>query len=160
MILKSKPRTALYPGSFDPFTLGHLSIAERALKLFDRVVIAIGCNIAKHPEGIAESRLNAIRNCFSSEPRIEVATYEGLTIDYARSIGACAIVRGVRGISDFEYEKTLADVNRDLDSEIETVFLPAIPALAHVSSSTVRELIAHGQDASRYLPYNNPPLSY
>ncbi len=159
MTQKSETRIALYPGSFDPFTLGHLSIAERALKLFDRLVIAIGYNIAKKPHGPGEERLEAIRSCFPSEPRVEVARYDGLTVDFARKIGACAIVRGIRGAADFEYEKTLADVNRDLDPEIETVFLPALPQLAHISSSAVRELQAYGHDASRYLPFDRP-LSY
>lgn len=152
MTRKSDCRIALYPGSFNPFTKGHLSIALRALRLFDRLVIGIGRNISKQQTDQSDSRLEEIRRCFRDDKRVEVLFYEGLTVDFARQIGACAMIRGVRGTADFESERTLADINRDLAPEIETVILTALPELGHISSSAVRELAAHGHDPSIYLP--------
>lgn len=147
-----KPVTALFPGTFNPFTLGHKSIADRALKLFDRLVIAVGVNAAKDKDPDMDTRVAAIRKLYANNPRIEVIAYSGLTVDLCRETGATVMVRGVRSVADFEYERDLADVNLHI-SGIETVMLPADPALAWLSSSVVRELRAHGRDTAPYLPH-------
>ena len=144
-------RVALFPGSFDPFTRGHESIVRRALPLFDRFVIAIGVNADKRSFMTMEQRKAWIENVFKDEPRVTVITYSGLTVDAAREAGAQFIVRGVRLIQDFENEKHLAEVNRDLTG-IETILLYTLPEYSHISSSIVRELIKYGQDVSAYLP--------
>ena len=144
-------RVALFPGSFDPFTRGHESIVRRALPLFDRFIIAIGVNADKHAFMTMEQRKSWIERVFKDDPQVEVVTYSGLTIDIAREVGAQFIVRGVRLIQDFENEKHLAEVNRDL-SGIETILLYTLPEYSHISSSIVRELIKYGQDVSAYLP--------
>lgn len=145
-----KSKTALYPGSFNPFTTGHKSIVERTLKFCDRVVIAIGHNPDKNMEEAARN-LEKIKAVFAGEARVEAVVYEGLTVDVARECGADVIVRGVRGVSDYDYELKLAEVNLRL-SGIETIFLPALPELAFVSSSMVRELQSYGHDVSQFLP--------
>ena len=144
-------RVALFPGSFDPFTRGHESIVRRALPLFDKFVIAIGVNVDKRSFMTMEQRKALIENVFDGDPRIEVISYTGLTVDVAREVGAQFIVRGVRLIQDFENEKHLAEVNRDLTG-IETILLYTLPEYSHISSSIVRELLRYGQDVSRYLP--------
>lgn len=144
-------RIALFPGSFDPFTRGHESIVRRALPLFDKFVIAIGVNADKRSFMSMEQRKALIENVFKDDPRIEVISYSGLTVDVAREVGAEFIVRGVRLIQDFENEKHLAEVNRDI-SGIETILLYTLPEYSHISSSIVRELYRYGQDVSVYLP--------
>ena len=144
-------RVALFPGSFDPFTRGHESIVRRALPLFDRFIIAIGVNADKRSFLTMEQRKAMIESVFKDDPRVEVMSYTGLTVDVAREVGAGFIVRGVRLIQDFENEKHLAEVNRDLTG-IETILLYTLPEYSHISSSIVRELHRYGQDVSRYLP--------
>ncbi len=144
-------RVALFPGSFDPFTRGHESIVRRALPLFDKFVIAIGVNADKRSFLTTEQRKAMIEQVFKDDPRIEVISYTGMTIDVAQEVGARFIVRGVRLIQDFENEKHLAEVNRDLTG-IETILLYTLPEYSHISSSIVRELYHYGQDVSRYLP--------
>ena len=144
-------KIALFPGTFDPFTLGHYSIVERALPLFDRIVVAVGVNNQKRTLFSEEERLDCIRSLYCGNDRVDVVSYNGLTVDAARNCGAQFIVRGVRMIQDFEYEKNLAVVNREL-SGIETVFLYTLPELGHVSSSIVRELISYGKDVTDLLP--------
>lgn len=144
-------RTAVFPGSFDPFTVGHKDIADRALRIFDRLVIAIGYNIQKTTSDSIADRVKAIKDVYAGEPRVTVEAYTGLTVDFARLHGAGFIVRGLREVKDFEYERNLADTNAAI-SDIETVFLTARPELGFVSSSMVRELTAHGYDASRFIP--------
>ena len=144
-------RVALFPGSFDPFTRGHESIVRRALPLFDRFVIAIGVNADKRSFMSMEQRKAFIESVFQDEPRVEVISYENMTVDIAREVGAQFIVRGVRLIQDFENEKHLAEVNPDL-SGIETILLYTLPEYSHISSSIVRELARFGQDVSGYLP--------
>ena len=144
-------RVALFPGSFDPFTRGHESIVRRALPLFDRFVIAIGVNADKRSFMSMEQRKAFIESVFQDEPRVKVISYENMTVDIAREVGAQFIVRGVRLIQDFENEKHLAEVNRDL-SGIETILLYTLPEYSHISSSIVRELARFGQDVSGYLP--------
>jgi len=147
----SKRRVALFPGSFDPFTRGHESIVRRALPLFDEIVVAIGVNPGKRAFMPIEQRIQWIQQVFTGEPRVSVIGYTGMTVDAARDVGADYILRGVRLIQDFENEKHMAEVNRDL-SGIETILLYTLPEDSHISSSIVRELVAQGQDVSRYLP--------
>ncbi len=143
-------KKVVFAGTFNPFTIGHKAIVERGLALADEVVVAIGYNENK-PEVETESRLDAIRKVFAGNSRVEVAAYSGLTADFARSIGADALLRGVRNLTDFEYEKNLADINRAVLG-IETILLVADPDTAMISSSTVRELKRNGYDVSRFLP--------
>ena len=144
-------RIALFPGTFDPFTLGHQSLVKRVLTCADAVVIAIGINEKKQTYYTLEQRVKAIRNLYADEPRVKVITYSGLTVDVAQQEGACFILRGVRSVIDFEYEKAIADVNRQLTG-IETLLLFTEPAYAHISSSVVRELLHFGKDVSAFLP--------
>lgn len=143
--------TALYAGSFDPFTIGHADIVDRALKLFGRVIIGIGISPDKSPAESALSRADAIAALYASEPRVEVKVYNTLTTDFAASAGATCLVRGVRDVADFEKEKTLADINMRLTG-IETLIMFARPELACVSSSAVRELKRFGADVAAFLP--------
>ena len=150
--MTQKSKTALFAGSFNPFTVGHRSIVERTLTIADRVIVAVGFNAAK-PEGAAgaEARAEAIDIIFADEPRVETAVYSGLTVDFAREAGADFLVRGVRSAADFEYERNLADINREI-AGIETVLLCSLPEYGFVSSSMVRELQANGFDAGKFLP--------
>ena len=141
----------LFPGSFDPFTLGHKSIVDRVLPLADEVVIAIGVNAGKKSMFSLEERVAQIQKVYANEPRVKVASYEGLTTDFAESIGATVMVRGVRTAQDFEFERTLADVNRQLTG-IETILLITEPQYSAISSSIVRELLSYGKDVKEFLP--------
>lgn len=143
--------TVLFPGSFSPFTIGHASLVDRALKLFDNVVIAIGYNSSKPGPMTVEERIAAIKAIYLSQPRVKVIAYSGLTVDACRAEGAGWMLRGVRSVTDFEYERNLADVNRMI-SGIETVILFTLPELSAISSSVVRELAANGHDVSSFLP--------
>ncbi|MDE6206217.1 MAG: pantetheine-phosphate adenylyltransferase [Muribaculaceae bacterium] len=146
-------RTAVFSGSFNPFTAGHADIVERGLKLFDRIIIAIGINSAKPgAEADAVDRADTIRALYPTEPRIEVAVYDTLTVDFARKCGAGFILRGIRSMKDFEYERDLATVNTQL-SDIETVVLFSRPELSALSSSVVRELASYGVDITPFLPH-------
>jgi pantetheine-phosphate adenylyltransferase len=146
-------RIALMPGSFDPFTVGHASLVTRGLELFDRIVIAIGINAQKPNEADrAEDRAADIRRLYADQAdRVSVIVYTGLTVDIAEEVGAKFLLRGVRSVKDFEYERDIADVNRKL-SGIETVLLYSLPDLSAVSSSIVRELRSYGRDVSQFLP--------
>ena len=144
-------RIALFPGTFDPFTLGHQSLVKRVLTCADAVVIAIGINEKKQTYYTLEQRVAAIRALYAEEPRVKVITYSGLTVDVAQQERASFILRGVRSVIDFEYEKAIADVNRQLTG-IETLLLFTEPAYAHISSSVVRELLHFGKDVSAFLP--------
>lgn len=144
-------RIALFPGTFDPFTIGHESIVQRALGLVDEIVIAIGVNESKKTYFSLEQRLSMIGNLYENEPRVKVGYYDCLTIDFAKKTGAKYILRGIRSVNDFEYEKTIADMNRAL-SGIETFVLFTEPALTHVSSTQVRELLRYGHDVSDFVP--------
>lgn len=148
-------RIAIFPGSFNPFTIGHKSVVDRALPLFDRIIIAIGYNEAKEADTASlPERIRAIASLYADEPAVEVFSYEGLTVDFAREMGARWILRGVRSVKDFEYESTLADVNRRI-SGIETVLLFTLPEHSAISSSMVRELAHFGVDTTPFLP--SPP---
>lgn len=143
--------TILFPGTFDPFTIGHASLVSRALPLCERMVIAVGYNSAKHSAESVADRVAAIAALYSGEPKVKVISYDGLTIDACRREGAGWMLRGVRSVADFEYERNLADINRSI-SGIETLLLCSLPELSHISSSMVRELASHGHDVSKYLP--------
>lgn len=145
-------RIALFPGSFDPFTKGHKNIVERTLSsVADEVIIAIGNNCEKKCMQTVEERVDSIQKVFKGNEKVRVVAYEGLTVDIAKSVNANFIVRGVRSIKDFEYEREIADVNCKL-SGIETVLLYTEPEYASISSSIVRELISYGKDVSQFLP--------
>lgn len=144
-------RIAIFPGSFDPYTIGHASIVDRALPLFDKIVVAIGVNRNKRSFLTEEQRIRMIADLYADEPKVEVISYDGLTVDAARECGARFLLRGVRMIQDFEYEKNLAEVNRSI-SGLETVLLYTLPEYGHISSSIVRELISYGRDVSALLP--------
>jgi pantetheine-phosphate adenylyltransferase len=145
-------RIALFPGTFDPITVGHLDIIERSLPLFDKLYIGIGRNASKVPMYSEEQRLIWIREIFAHEKRIDVVVYEGLTVDCCKKIGAKYILRGIRYVNDFEYEKAIADMNRSLDESIETIYLTCLPQYTSVASTLVRDVIRNGGDASPFLP--------
>lgn len=145
-------RICLFPGTFDPLTLGHVDIINRALPLFDKIVVGIGLNSSKAPMFSPEQRLDWIKEIYKDEERVEGAVYEGLTIDYCKRIGANFILRGIRYVSDFEYEKTIADANRTLDKSIETIFLTGEPKYTSVASTIVRDIIRNGGNAALFLP--------
>ena len=144
-------KKALFAGSFDPFTRGHQSIVDRTLAIADEVVIAIGVNSGKTPMFSLEQRTEMIRRVYAGNERVRVESYSGLTTDFAQSVGATFLVRGVRSIMDFEAEKNMADVNRKLTG-IETVLLITEPEFSSISSSIVRELMSHGRDVTEFLP--------
>jgi pantetheine-phosphate adenylyltransferase len=145
-------RICLFPGTFDPVTLGHTDIINRALPLFDKIIVGIGINASKNPMFSAEQRMQWFTEIYSGEARVESAVYDGLTINYCKQIGAQFILRGIRYVSDFEYEKTIADANRTLDSNIETIFLTGEPKYTSVASTIVRDILRNGGDASPFLP--------
>ena len=145
-------RIALFPGTFDPITLGHVDIVNRSLNLFDKIVIGIGSNADKKPMFSEEQRLQWIKEIYKNDSRVEAAVYAGLTADFCKSIGAKYILRGIRFVSDFEYEKTIADLNRSLDATLETIFLTCLPQYTSVASTLVRDVIRNHGDASSFLP--------
>ena len=144
-------RRLLFAGSFDPFTLGHKSIVDRTLDLADETIIAIGMNEGKKTLFPLEFRLEYIRKIYADEPKVRITHYEGLTTDFAKEVGATCLLRGVRDCKDFEYERQIAEVNRQLTG-IETLLVITEEKYACVSSSIVRELIRYGKDVSRFLP--------
>lgn len=144
-------RIAIFPGSFDPFTIGHHDIVMRALNLFDEIIIGIGHNYTKRETFPLCERLAAIQRIYDNEPRVRVEVYDGLTVDFAAQHNAQFILRGVRSTQDFEYERNIAETNKQL-SGIETVLLYTRPEYAHISSTLVRDLHSHGKDISQYLP--------
>lgn len=145
-------RICLFPGTFDPVTLGHVDIINRAIPLFDKIVVGVGLNASKAPMFTPEQRMQWIKEIYKDEERVEGAVYEGLTIDFCKKIGAHFILRGIRYVSDFEYEKTIADANRTLDRSIETIFLTGEPKYTSVASTIVRDIIRNGGNASHFLP--------
>lgn len=144
-------RVALFAGTFDPFTKGHHALIKRALPLFDKIIIAIGNNSEKKCMFTIEERVAAIEKLYTEESRVEVKVYNCLTVDFAREIGATALLRGVRSIKDFEYERELADINLKIGG-IDTVLLISEAEHASVSSSVVRELIKYGKNIAQFLP--------
>jgi pantetheine-phosphate adenylyltransferase len=145
-------RICLFPGTFDPVTLGHIDIINRALPLFDKIVVGIGINSSKNPMFSAEQRMQWFNEIYKDDPRVESAVYDGLTIQYCEKINAHFILRGIRFVSDFEYEKSIADANRTLDRSIETIFLTGEPMYTSVASTIVRDILRNGGNASPFLP--------
>lgn len=145
-------RICLFPGTFDPVTLGHVDIIDRAIPLFDRIIVGIGLNSVKEPMFSPEQRLEWINEIYKNEEKVKGGIYEGLTVEYCKKIGAKFILRGIRYVSDFEYEKTIADANRTLDKSIETIFLTGEPKFTSVASTIVRDIIRNKGNASQFLP--------
>ncbi|MCO4820382.1 MAG: pantetheine-phosphate adenylyltransferase [Bacteroidetes bacterium] len=145
-------RIALFPGTFDPFTNGHLDIVEKGLGLFDQVVVAVGENASKKTMFDLETRMKWISKCFENEPRVKVTQYSGLTIQFCNEVNATFILRGLRTIGDFEYEKQIAMVNADLDPSVQSVFVLSEQKYTAVSSTVIRDLILHGGNYAPYLP--------
>jgi len=145
-------KIAIFPGSFDPFTVGHESIVRRAVSMFDEIIVMIGFNANKKSFYPIEKRLKWINQVFASEEKIEVRIHEGLTIDFCKEVGARYILRGLRTSSDFEYERAIAQINKKMHPEIETVFLLTLPEHTPVNASIIRDIVLHGGDASMFLP--------
>ena len=145
-------KIAVFPGSFDPFTIGHEAIVRRALSLFDEIIIAIGANALKKNFYSLETRKKMITKVFKNEKRVKVDHYEGLTVDYCKKYGAGYLIRGLRTAADFEFERAIAQVNKVMAPEIESVFLLTVPEHSHINSSIVRDIIRSGGDASRFVP--------
>ena len=145
-------KIAVFPGSFDPFSIGHESIVNRALSMFDKIYVMIGYNANKKSFFSIEKRLKWINQVFENEAKVEVKTHEGLTVDFCKEVGARYILRGIRTSSDFEYERAIAQVNKKMHPEIETVFLLTLPEHTPVNATIIRDIIFHGGDARMFLP--------
>jgi pantetheine-phosphate adenylyltransferase len=145
-------RICLFPGTFDPITTGHIDIIDRALPLFDKLIVGIGRNASKKPMFSEEDRLKWIRDCYKGNEKISAVCYEGLTVNCCKEYGANFILRGIRYVNDFEYEKAIADMNRSIDGNIETVFLTCSPEYTSVASTLVRDVYLNGGDVRQFLP--------
>lgn len=145
-------RICLFPGTFDPITTGHIDIIDRALPLFDKLVVGIGRNANKQPMFSEEDRLRWILECYKDNPKVSAVCYEGLTVECCKKTGANFILRGIRYVSDFEYEKAIADMNRSIDGNIESVFLTCSPQYTSVASTLVRDVYRNGGDERQFLP--------
>lgn len=150
--IQARTRLALFPGSFDPFTLGHLDVVEQALEVFDHIIIGIGKSSSKTALFTLEERVEALKAIFSGQPRISIAAFSGLAVKFAREQGAMALVRGLRTEADFAYEMPMAMTNRKLDSGLQTVFFPTKTDFAYVSSSLVKEVFVNQGDVSSFVP--------
>ncbi|HVI74952.1 MAG TPA: pantetheine-phosphate adenylyltransferase [Anaeromyxobacteraceae bacterium] len=148
------PRLAIYPGSFDPLTHGHLSLIQRGLKIFDGLVVAVANNPDKNPLFTFEERMELIRAAVGDDPRVEVDSFDGLLVDYAKKRGVHTVLRGLRAVSDFEYEFQLANMNRKLDPEFDSVFVMTGEDYFYVSARLVREVARFGGDVSALVPPN------
>ena len=146
-------RIAVFPGSFDPFTIGHESIVCRSLHLFDEIVVAIGKNSTKANMFTLDQRFQWISDIFKDVPQVRVISYEGLTVDFCKEIGARFILRGLRTSSDFNYERPIAQMNKALADEVETIFVTALPEHVAISSSIIRDIVRNGGDASPFVPF-------
>jgi pantetheine-phosphate adenylyltransferase len=145
-------RICLFPGTFDPVTLGHTDIINRALPLFDKIYIGIGRNANKQPMFSEEQRLDWINSIYANNDKVEAVVYDGLTVDCCKKTGANFILRGIRYVNDFEYEKAIADMNRSIAENIETVFLTCLPQYTSIASTLVRDVLKYGGDVSKFLP--------
>jgi pantetheine-phosphate adenylyltransferase len=145
-------RICLFPGTFDPLTKGHVDVISRAVSLFDKLIIGIGINSSKQPMFTVEQRCGWIKEIYKNDPRIDAVGYTGLTVDYCKEIGAQYILRGIRYVSDFEYEKAIADMNRMLAPDIETLFLTCSPQYSTISSTLVRDVIRNNGNISLFVP--------
>lgn len=144
-------KVAIFPGTFDPFTIGHESLIRRGLSIVDEIIVSIGINDTKKSYFSLEKRIRIIQDFYKSEPRVSVASYNSLTVDFAQQVGANFIIRGIRSVNDFEYEKTIADTNRKI-SGVETLVLFTEPEHTHISSTIVRELLRYGHDIKDFVP--------
>lgn len=144
-------RICLFPGTFDPVTLGHTDIIDRALPLFDKLVIGIGKNVNKDPMFTDVQRLEWVKSIYKDNDKVDAILYEGLTVDCCKKIGAKFILRGIRYVNDFEYEKAIADMNRSIEN-VETIFLTCLPQYTSVASTLVRDVLKNGGDVSKFLP--------
>jgi pantetheine-phosphate adenylyltransferase, bacterial len=151
-------KIALFPGSFDPITIAHVDILKRALPLFDKVVVGIGLNSSKQGFLSADKREEIVRKVFKQEPKVEVELYEGLTVDFCKLINAQYMVRGVRSVSDFEYEKAIAQINQTMMPEVETIIILSKPEYSAISSTIVRDILRNNGDVSKFLPQQAIPF--
>jgi pantetheine-phosphate adenylyltransferase len=145
-------RIAVFPGTFDPITLGHTDIIDRSLDMFDKIIIGIGENASKKPMFPVEQRVSWIENIYRDQPKVDVKTYKGLTVNFCEDMEASVIIRGIRTVSDFEYEKGIADMNQMLNPQIETIFLACSAKYSSFSSTLVRDVIRNQGDSSLFLP--------
>ena len=145
-------KIAIIPGSFSPFTIGHQSIVDRALPLFDRIVISIGINSEKPQYFSIDKRMQWIKNVYNNNPKIDVKQYKGLTVDFCKKENANYILRGLRDSHDFKFEKNIAHMNKGLNPNIETIFIITPPEISHISSSIIRDIIKNGGDVSKFIP--------
>ena len=145
-------KIAIFPGSFSPFTVGHQSVVDRALPLFDKIIISIGINSEKNQYFSIEERLQWIKDVYGNNPKIEIKFFEGLTVDFCKKENANYILRGLRDSHDFKFEKGIAQMNKDLNKEVETIFIITPPEISHISSSIIRDIIKNGGDVSKFIP--------
>ena len=145
-------RICLFPGTFDPVTLGHTDIINRALPLFDKLVVGIGRNVNKVPMFSEQQRLQWLRDIYKNNPKVHAVVYDGLTVQCCKEVGANFILRGIRYVNDFEYEKAIADMNRSLENDIETIFLTCLPQYTSVASTLVRDVLKNRGNVSNFLP--------
>src|SRR4051812_8757398 len=145
-------RICLFPGTFDPVTLGHTDIIDRALPLFDKLFIGIGRNVNKQPMFSEQQRLQWLNDIYKSNNKVEAVAYDGLTVECCKTVGARFILRGIRYVNDFEYEKAIADMNRSIAEGVETVFLTCLPQYTSIASTLVRDVLKNGGDVSQFLP--------
>jgi len=145
-------KVAVFPGSFSPFSIGHQSVVEKALPLFDKIIISIGVNSKKNQYFSIQERMQWIESVYANNNKIEIKKYKGLTIDFCKKEGANFILRGLRDSHDFKFEKNIAQMNKDLDSSIETIFIITTPEVSHISSSLIRDIIKNGGDVSQFIP--------
>jgi pantetheine-phosphate adenylyltransferase len=145
-------RICLFPGTFDPVTFGHTDIIDRALPLFDKLYVGLGRNSSKVPMFSEDQRLQWLNQIYKNEPRIGVLAYDGLTVDCCKEVGANFILRGIRYVNDFEYEKAIADMNRSLQNSVESVFLTCLPKYTSIASTLIRDVLRNGGDVSQFLP--------
>lgn len=146
-------RIAVFPGSFDPFTIGHKNIIDRALPLFDTIIIAIGVNADKTPMFELQKRIEGIKSVYANESKIEVASYKGLTVDFCETVQAAYIIRGIRNAIDFEYEKPIAHMNKKISNGIDTIFIACDEEFSSISSSIVRDLYRNGRNIDQFIPF-------
>ena len=145
-------RIAVFPGSFSPFTIGHQSIIDRALSLFDKIIIGVGINSEKNQYFSIEERMQWIKDVYNNHPKIDVKQYKGLTVDFCKKENANYILRGLRDSHDFKFEKNIAHMNKELNPNIETIFIITAPKISHISSSIIRDIIKNGGDVSKFIP--------
>ena len=145
-------KIAMFPGSFSPFSIGHQSVIEKALPLFDKIIISIGINSEKDQYFSIQERMQWIESVYGDNEKIEIKRYEGLTVDFCKKEGANFILRGLRDSHDFKFEKNIAQMNKDLNPDIETIFIITPPELSHISSSLIRDIIKNGGDVSKFIP--------